>query len=472
MASRESQGLQIALILFVMVTVVLAVTTYFFFRKAEEKTKQAAAARVEAKNFDNAAKQLDFENQVLRHVIGLRTDDTLETAQLEVVKQSLGGNKYIEELLTSFDQDMAMYGAGLEGTLNYRKLPDHLIAQVNDRNVKLTDADLTIRNLQAAKDEAVDAEEKRTAKVQESLTLVQEDLAAQVRQFGVARNKLTEDKNKLAASIPQKNAAISKLEADMAAGFAQRDTELRSLAESNAMAREKLAEAMKPQEFERPDGQVVYVNQRADVVWIDLGMADGLKRQMTFSVYDQNQVGATNAVTKASIQVIAIKDAHSAEARILEHDLGNPIMSGDKIYSPTFRKGQKTRFALAGFLDIDGDGKSDQKKVKSIITTNGGEVDAELLEDGSIAGKITLDTRYLVRGEAPTDKTKQQLIDGWNAMLEESTRKGLEAMALDELLARMGYSDDSRVVNLQRGGPGGSGKTETFRKRTPRSAYP
>ena len=57
-------------------------------------------------------------------------------------------------------------------------------------------------------------------------------------------------------------------------------------------------------------------------------------------------------------------------------------------------------------------------------------------------------------------------------MLEESTRKGLEAMALDELLARMGYSDDSRVVNLQRGGPGGSGKTETFRKRTPRSAYP
>ena len=40
MASRESQGLQIALILFVMVTVVLAVTTYLYFRKAEEKIRQ------------------------------------------------------------------------------------------------------------------------------------------------------------------------------------------------------------------------------------------------------------------------------------------------------------------------------------------------------------------------------------------------------------------------------------------------
>ena len=55
MASRESQGLQVALILFVMVTVVLAVTTYFFFREAEERTAQAAAARAEAEQFNNAA---------------------------------------------------------------------------------------------------------------------------------------------------------------------------------------------------------------------------------------------------------------------------------------------------------------------------------------------------------------------------------------------------------------------------------
>jgi len=470
MASRESQGLQIALILFVMVTVVLAVTTYFFFRKAEEKTKQAAAARAEASQLQNAALQLGYEIEVLKHVIGLKADDTKAPAELESIKQGLGGNKYVEELLVAFDQDMKAYGAGFDPakTLNYRSLPSHLIDQVNRRNTQLADQDVTIANLQDAKTQAVEAEERRTAMARRDLQVAQSDYATRVKEFATARTKIEDSWKKDAALIPQKNTQITKLTSEMQTAIEQRETELTALQDAYALARERLDEAMKPQEFERPDGQIVYVNQRADVVWIDLGSADGVQRQMTFSVYDQNQVGATNAEIKASVQITAIKDAHSAEARILDHDLHNPIMKGDKIYSPTFRRGQKTRFALAGFLDIDGDGRSDQNKVKSIITTGGGEVDAELLPDGSIAGKITLDTRYLVRGTAPTDKTDEQLINGWNTLLEEATRKGLETMALKELLARMGYHDDSRVINLQRGGPGGAGDSGGFRKR---SAY-
>ena len=37
MATRENQGLQIALIIFLMITVGLAISTYYFFRQAEEK---------------------------------------------------------------------------------------------------------------------------------------------------------------------------------------------------------------------------------------------------------------------------------------------------------------------------------------------------------------------------------------------------------------------------------------------------
>jgi len=94
-------------------------------------------------------------------------------------------------------------------------------------------------------------------------------------------------------------------------------------------------------------------------------------------------------------------------------------------------------------------------------------VDAELLADGSIAGEISIETRFLVTGEAPTDKTDERLINGWNSLQEEATRKGLEAMSLQELLDRMGYHDDSRVIDLQRGGPGGSGTNEQPRTRGP-----
>ena len=46
MASRENQGLQIALILFVMVTIGLAVTTFVFYKKAQEQSGE-----VEEKDF-------------------------------------------------------------------------------------------------------------------------------------------------------------------------------------------------------------------------------------------------------------------------------------------------------------------------------------------------------------------------------------------------------------------------------------
>ena len=49
MASRENQGLQIALILFVMMTVVLSVTTFLFFRKYQEEQLKIAA-KVNAAN--------------------------------------------------------------------------------------------------------------------------------------------------------------------------------------------------------------------------------------------------------------------------------------------------------------------------------------------------------------------------------------------------------------------------------------
>ena len=42
--ARESQGLQVLLIVFVMLTVVLGVTTYLYSKKADEATKAALAA--------------------------------------------------------------------------------------------------------------------------------------------------------------------------------------------------------------------------------------------------------------------------------------------------------------------------------------------------------------------------------------------------------------------------------------------
>ena len=138
MASRESQGLQVALILFVMVTVVLAVTTYMYFRRAEENVQRYLAKAEEAKREKDATMKLQFENQILKHILGY---DRKTEAELTSIKQGLGGNKQIEQILAEYDTNMKMYGAGYTGPdLSYTTLPKHLITAINARNKDIVDA--------------------------------------------------------------------------------------------------------------------------------------------------------------------------------------------------------------------------------------------------------------------------------------------------------------------------------------------
>ena len=126
-------------------------------------------------------------------------------------------------------------------------------------------------------------------------------------------------------------------------------------------------------------------------------------------------------------------------------------------------------------MDMDGDGRSDQAKVKSIISMNGGVVDAEMLpEDGSIAGKMTTETNYLVQGQKPTDKTNEKLTKGYTTMIDDAQRLGIQMITLDKLLDQMGVTAEKRVTDLSRGGAGGTGakqEKQPFRKRTAGSAY-
>ena len=468
MASRESQGLQIALILFVMVTVVLAVTTYLYFRKAEDKIREAVSARLDAKKAKDAAMQLQFERQVLMHVLGYEPKTKTE---LETIKQSLGGNKDMAKVLDNFEKDMAMYGVGLaEEELNYRSLPKHLLDELNKRNKELADAAAREKQLIAEREQVKKAEQARTAKAEAELARVKQELEEERKKFNLERSRITDEKTKLASNLPVKDREITRLTSMMQAEIEKRDKAIAQLTQLNQALREKIRQQEEPT-FERPDGEVVMVNTRSNLVWINLGSGDGVQRMMTFSVVDQNETGVVDVPVKAQIEVTRVMDVHLAEARILSDELENPIMKGDKIYSPSFRRGQKTHFALAGFMDINGDGKSDQEKVKSIITMNNGVVDAELMPDGSIAGKITTDTHYLVKGKAPTDRTDERLTSGYSKMIQEATDKGVQTISLEVLLERMGYHDERRVVDLRRGGPGGSGAKEKFRKRTPTSAY-
>ena len=104
---------------------------------------------------------------------------------------------------------------------------------------------------------------------------------------------------------------------------------------------------------------------------------------------------------KGTIEVTQILGDHLAEARIIDDSLIDPLVPGDKIYTPLWDPGHPERFAIAGKIDIDGDGRDDHERLKNLILLSGGVVDADLQPDGKQTGTMTVDTRDLIIGPAP-----------------------------------------------------------------------
>jgi hypothetical protein len=231
-----------------------------------------------------------------------------------------------------------------------------------------------------------------------------------------------------------------------------------------------------PGSFEVADGRVSSVNQDG-TVWINLGTADSLRRQVTFAVYDADEHDAAKAEKKGAIEVTRLLGDHMAEARVIEDEPTNPILTGDRIYSQVWHRGKKLRFALAGIIDIDGDGQNDMQLARELIELNGGVVDAYVNDQGEAVGEITANTRYLVLGDYPEAATQVALQEPWEKMHQEARAVGVETITLTEFLGQMGYRPQDRSVRLGSGASardfpararnGRSGAASQFRRRTP-----
>jgi hypothetical protein len=205
------------------------------------------------------------------------------------------------------------------------------------------------------------------------------------------------------------------------------------------------------QKFDVPEGEIRWVKQRTGTVWIDLGRADSLQRQVTFSVYPADTTDLSAGSKKGSIEVTQVLGDHLAEARVVDDKLVDPIISGDKIFTPVWAPGEKRHFALVGFMDLDGDGRSDLQTVVRLITMNGGVVDSYIDEKGKRVGEMSVNTRYLVMGDAPTDKGQTDVIAEFSKMRAEAQRLGVQQVQLVDLLQRMGWKNQTPVIRFGRG---------------------
>ena len=423
--ARESQGLQIALISFVLLIVVLAVTTFLGWKEAGEADQRAVAAEATADKNQKARDTFYNESVELKKMLGYADSHELQ------------------EISTDFDNDMKLeFGGNFpEDKHNYRFMMTSMYEVITQTNETLATTDQKLKEANSRNQSLEAAKQAQITAAEAELKKAQADRDSEKQKFDAALAQHTKDKEALAA-------ALDKARKDADAAIAKKDSELQAMAKQLTLARaqrDRLVEEVRDLQPETPfevaHGEVRWVDQRKGTVYIDLGRADSLARQTSFAVYSADISDVTKAGKKASIQVTQVVGDHLSEARILDDDPSNPILPGDKVHTPVWAPGQKRHFALVGFLDMDGDGKSDLTKLEALIAANGGVVDAVVDEGGNRRGKVTINTRYYVLGTAPDEKAPPAAEREFSKIITEADQLGIEKIMLADLLGNMGWKN-------------------------------
>jgi hypothetical protein len=421
MARRENQGLQIAVILLVLFSVIMCVATYMLWSAKQKSDAALAAARSAQSESDQKFQSISIDNQRLKEMMG--SDPSAPMVDIE----------------TAFTRDMELFGGTVaEEKRNYPFLPTFLMSEIRQR------------------DENLKEERDRSAQLKTDMEALKTSTSAELAQVNAA---LAEKANQLIQETEKFNADRAALNQQMATmsqeyetdrdAWKEEKTKLETSVASLTKKNEQLAtdidilksqmEKLVDQTMDHPDGEITYVNQQSKYAYVDLGSDDGLRKLTQFKVYGGDEHNIAEAKPKGTIEIIRVMGPHRAEALITQDDHTNPVRRGDLIFTPVWSAGNPMRFALAGFMDIDNDGVSDRALIKNIISLNGGVVDAEVTDDGKLEGEVTLRTTYLVLGDPPTEKAKPELVDAYSKISSQARDMGVKELAVQKLISDLNY---------------------------------
>ncbi len=229
----------------------------------------------------------------------------------------------------------------------------------------------------------------------------------------------------------------------------QRD-ELRAIVEATTGAIDRFdplrAEERKAEIISK-DGNFVTINigravglrpqQRFFVVAQDASLADVLEREKALqekSTSVRRVPFENNPLVKGYVEVVEITEPYVSRCKILfeASPTRNPIAAKDQVFNVAWTPNQKDRVAIAGIIDLNGDGLDDSVEFVKLLEKNNVTIDAFLdLKEKSIRGKgLSLGTKYLIMGERPTiplslppeDPRRQQIIAIASKMSELESR--------------------------------------------------
>ena len=279
--ARESQGLQVLLIVFVMLFVIAGVSCYLYIKKVDELTKTIAVANAATKQAEKATDDMQKERNTLKKLIGLpeRTTDEI----VEQYAKDIATYKGETKLVDGKSGNEALFPPG---TLYYQRLVASMYQVIQDRTNELlvargqvADLETQFKNLDAKKNAAI-----------ASFTADKDNLRANVQQTVVAWTGAEKATALASSQLVQQMTKIKKdATAQESAAIALRDAAIKEAQKAKREADEAMASLGKSNQplggAEAFAGEINFVSLPSKMVWINRGKADGLQLQTKFTVY-------------------------------------------------------------------------------------------------------------------------------------------------------------------------------------------
>lgn len=427
MNQRENQGLQIAMVIFVIVSLVLGCTSIYFFQKYDAERQKATAAATQSVTLQQ---RLDEQQAGLGDVM-----TRIGHPQSTTVEQAVAGHAdYMQRYGSHLPDTRQTYRDVIAAERTSVEREQQVVVDKQRKNMAQQQTiesleDVHSQRVQAANtaqqrsQQELNAERDRFRETVVDLNNKQQQLVADVKQRGreflESMQHYRDDNRKLARELASAEDVINKQTRKLA-GF-QAGTAV------------------------NPDGLILEVDYRSLTARIDLGRADRLPVQQVFSVHPSGtpemKLSGKHGTRKGSVEVIRLLGDHHAVVKLLDYTLSDPILPGDKIYTPLWHPGRRPRFAIIGEIHIDQDGVDDRTQLRNLIAGGGGVIEVDLQPDGKQVGtEITPEIDFLVRGEAP--KFGDHLRETLQAManLETAARQlGARVVTPNQLLDESGY---------------------------------
>ena len=199
----------------------------------------------------------------------------------------------------------------------------------------------------------------------------------------------------------------------------------------------------------RTEWKIIQMDSRGLNPYINLGSSDHVKPQLTFTIHGMGVDGRPNPRPKGTLEVVNVIAPHLSQTRITSAKDRNrdPITKGDVIYNASWNPNLKKHVAIAGIIDLSGDGHDNLYEFMRALERQNIVVDAYLdPKEGAVKGKVTFRTDFLILGDLPDivsggkmNDLAEKISTGQKLMQTEAKKYGVQQKGLGAYLELIGF---------------------------------